>query len=114
MGPWRSIRYRLEEAVRASSAESLQYVGRTWKASPSEGYPTADQLDQERIVRTALSVASSAGGRYVLGTRLHCGVARDPSERRNGERMAVETSIPEKHFTTDRRAEAAAHTPRAA
>ena len=58
MGPWRSIRHRLEEAVRASSAESRQYVGRTWKASPSEGYPTAHQVEQDRIVRTALSVAS--------------------------------------------------------
>ena len=58
MGPWRSIRHRLEEAVRASSAESLRYVGRTWKASPSEGYPTAHQVEQDRIVRTALGVAS--------------------------------------------------------
>jgi len=58
MGPWRSIRHRLEEAVRGSSAENLQYVGRTWKASPSEGYPTAHQVEQDRIVRTALSVAS--------------------------------------------------------
>jgi 2-oxoglutarate dehydrogenase E1 component len=58
MGPWRSIRHRLEEAVRASSAESLHYVGRTWKASPSEGYPTAHQVEQDRIVRTALGVVS--------------------------------------------------------
>ena len=58
MGPWRSIRHRLEEAVRASSAESLRYLGRTWKASPSEGYPTAHQVEQDRIVRTALGVAS--------------------------------------------------------
>jgi 2-oxoglutarate dehydrogenase E1 component len=58
MGPWRSIRHRLEEAVRASSAESLRYLGRTWKASPSEGYPTAHQVEQDRIVRTALGVPS--------------------------------------------------------
>jgi 2-oxoglutarate dehydrogenase E1 component len=58
MGPWRSIRHRLEETVRASSAESLRYVGRTWKASPSEGYPTAHQVEQDRIVRTALGVTS--------------------------------------------------------
>jgi 2-oxoglutarate dehydrogenase complex dehydrogenase (E1) component-like enzyme len=58
MGPWRSIRHRLEETVRASSAESLEYVGRTWKASPSEGYPTAHQVEQDRIVRTALGVTS--------------------------------------------------------
>jgi 2-oxoglutarate dehydrogenase E1 component len=54
MGPWRSIRHRLEETVRRTTAESLQYVGRTWKASPSEGYPTAHQVEQDRIVRTAL------------------------------------------------------------
>ena len=41
-----------------SSAESLRYVGRTWKASPSEGYPTAHQVEQDRIVRTALGVTS--------------------------------------------------------
>jgi len=58
MGPWRSIRHRLEETVRASSAESLQYVGRTWKASPREGYPTAHQVEQDRIVRTALGASS--------------------------------------------------------
>jgi 2-oxoglutarate dehydrogenase E1 component len=54
MGPWRSIRHRLEETVRASTARGLHYVGRTWKASPSEGYPTAHQVEQDRIVRAAL------------------------------------------------------------
>jgi 2-oxoglutarate dehydrogenase E1 component len=54
MGPWRSIRHRLEETVRATSAGGLRYVGRTWKASPSEGYPTAHQREQDRIVRLAL------------------------------------------------------------
>jgi 2-oxoglutarate dehydrogenase E1 component len=54
MGPWRSIRHRLEEAARATSAGGVQYVGRTWKASPSEGYPTAHHREQDRIVRLAL------------------------------------------------------------
>jgi 2-oxoglutarate dehydrogenase E1 component len=54
MGPWRSIRHRLEETVRESTAEGVQYVGRTWKASPSEGYPTAHEREQDRIVRVAL------------------------------------------------------------
>ena len=57
MGPWRSIRHRLEQSVRAGSAELLEYVGRTWKASPSEGYPTAHQREQDRIVRNALGLA---------------------------------------------------------
>ncbi len=55
MGPWRSIRHRLDEAARASVAGGpVTYVGRTWKASPSEGYPTAHQREQDRIVRAAL------------------------------------------------------------
>ena len=57
MGPWRSIRHRLEETVRATPARSVHYVGRTWKASPSEGYPTAHHREQDRIVRESLGVA---------------------------------------------------------
>ena len=57
MGPWRSIRHRLEEAARSSAAEGVRYIGRTWKASPSEGYPTAHHREQDRIVRQALGVA---------------------------------------------------------
>jgi 2-oxoglutarate dehydrogenase complex dehydrogenase (E1) component-like enzyme len=53
MGPWRSIRHRLEEA---SAAVTLRYVGRPWRASPSEGYPTAHGIEQDRIARTALEV----------------------------------------------------------
>ena len=58
MGPWRSIRHRLDDAARAGSAvPSVTYVGRTWKASPSEGYPTAHQREQDRIVRAALGLS---------------------------------------------------------
>jgi 2-oxoglutarate dehydrogenase E1 component len=53
IGPWRSIRHRLEEAA---AGRPLRYVGRPWRASPSEGYPTAHLLEQDRIVRTALSL----------------------------------------------------------
>ena len=61
MGPWRSIRHRLDEAARSgSSVPTVTYVGRTWKASPSEGYPTAHQREQDRIVRVALG-AGHAG-----------------------------------------------------
>ena len=56
MGPWRSIRHRLEETARSSPAAGVRYVGRTWKASPSEGYPTAHHREQDRIVRQALGV----------------------------------------------------------
>ena len=60
MGAWRSIRHRLEEAAaHATSAARVQYVGRTWRASTSEGYPTLHQHEQDRIVRAALSVGAS-------------------------------------------------------
>jgi 2-oxoglutarate dehydrogenase E1 component len=55
MGAWRSIRHRLEEA-RPDQA-SLVYVGRPWRASPSEGYPTSHLREQDRIVREALSAS---------------------------------------------------------
>ncbi len=59
MGAWRSIRHRLDDAARASSAvPGVAYVGRPWRAAPSEGYPTAHQREQDRIVRAALGSAS--------------------------------------------------------
>jgi 2-oxoglutarate dehydrogenase E1 component len=55
MGAWRSIRHRLEEAAaHAPQVEEVGYVGRPWRASPSEGYPTLHQREQDRIVREAL------------------------------------------------------------
>jgi 2-oxoglutarate dehydrogenase E1 component len=53
MGPWRSIRHRLEEAT---GDLPVRFVGRPWRASPSEGYPTAHLIEQGRIVRDALTV----------------------------------------------------------
>jgi len=52
MGAWRTIRHRLE-----APGVPLSYVGRPWRASPSEGYPTAHLREQDRIVRTALGVS---------------------------------------------------------
>ncbi|MFY9579275.1 MAG: 2-oxoglutarate dehydrogenase E1 component [Gaiellaceae bacterium] len=49
MGAWRTIRHRLE-----APGVPLRYVGRPWRASPSEGYPTAHLVEQDRIVREAL------------------------------------------------------------
>ena len=55
MGAWRSLRHRLEEAsAHAPYVSRVQYVGRTWRASTSEGYPTLHQHEQDRIVREAL------------------------------------------------------------
>jgi 2-oxoglutarate dehydrogenase E1 component len=53
MGAWRAIRHRLEEA--RPEGVRLRYVGRPWRASPSEGYPTAHLKEQDRIAREALS-----------------------------------------------------------
>jgi 2-oxoglutarate dehydrogenase E1 component len=54
MGAFRAIRHRLEDALPEGVA--LRYVGRPWRASPSEGYPTAHLREQDRIVRAALGV----------------------------------------------------------
>ncbi|HSC73379.1 MAG TPA: 2-oxoglutarate dehydrogenase E1 component [Gaiellaceae bacterium] len=51
MGAWRTIRHRLE-----APGAPLSFVGRPWRASPSEGYPTAHLREQDRIVRAALCV----------------------------------------------------------
>jgi 2-oxoglutarate dehydrogenase E1 component len=52
MGPFRSIRHRLEESL--PQGVRLGYAGRPWRASTSEGYPTAHAVEQERFVRKAL------------------------------------------------------------
>jgi 2-oxoglutarate dehydrogenase E1 component len=54
MGAWRAIRHRLEETK--PEGVPLLYIGRPWRASPSEGYPTAHLREQDRIVRAALGV----------------------------------------------------------
>jgi 2-oxoglutarate dehydrogenase E1 component len=61
MGGYRSIRHRLEDALDEAVPHRvhLRYVGRSWRASPSEGYPTAHLVEQDRIVRDALGVAPS-------------------------------------------------------
>ena len=54
MGAWRSIRHRLEEAA---GGVPVRYVGRPWRASTAEGYPTAHAFEQDRILRAALERA---------------------------------------------------------
>jgi len=54
MGPFRSIRHRLEESLPRDVR--LAYAGRPWRASTSEAYPTAHLVEQERFVRKALGV----------------------------------------------------------
>ncbi|MEX1357634.1 MAG: hypothetical protein WD981_03320, partial [Gaiellaceae bacterium] len=55
MGAWRTIRHRLEEIA---GEVPVRYVGRPWRASPSEGYPTAHLVEQGRILREALALNS--------------------------------------------------------
>ncbi len=57
MGAWRAIRHRLEEAV---AGRPLRYVGRPWRASPSEGYPTSHARVQEQIVRDVLQAPEAS------------------------------------------------------
>ncbi len=53
MGAWRTIRHRLEEAA---GGVPVRFVGRPWRASTAEGYPTQHTLEQDRIARAVLSV----------------------------------------------------------
>jgi 2-oxoglutarate dehydrogenase E1 component len=57
MGAWRPIRHRLEEAV---AGRRLGYVGRPWRASPSEGYPTSHARVQDQIVHDVLQPAPAS------------------------------------------------------
>ena len=80
MGAWRAIRHRLEEAPPRAGVP-VRFVGRPWRASPSEGYPTAHLREQDRIVREALGVSASAaaGG---------CASTRSPRRRRGAPASA--------------------------
>jgi 2-oxoglutarate dehydrogenase E1 component len=59
MGAWRSIRHRLDDVARGTGrVGGVGFVGRPWRASPSEGYPTAHAREQDRIVREALGASA--------------------------------------------------------
>ncbi|MDQ2681051.1 MAG: multifunctional oxoglutarate decarboxylase/oxoglutarate dehydrogenase thiamine pyrophosphate-binding subunit/dihydrolipoyllysine-residue succinyltransferase subunit [Candidatus Eremiobacteraeota bacterium] len=53
MGARAHVRRRLLE--RKSDSMDIAYIGRAYRASPSEGYPGAHAVEQERIVTTALA-----------------------------------------------------------
>ena len=55
MVAWRTIRHRLEGA--APEGVPVRFIGRPWRASTAEGYPTAHLREQDRIVREALGSA---------------------------------------------------------
>jgi 2-oxoglutarate dehydrogenase E1 component len=52
MGAWSVMARRMPELV--PDGVEFMYVGRPQRSSPSEGYPAAHRLEQERIVLTAL------------------------------------------------------------
>ena len=54
MGARAHVRRRLMDGLPAHIGD-VGYVGRPYRASPSEGYPGAHAVEQERIVREALS-----------------------------------------------------------
>ncbi|MGI9020401.1 MAG: multifunctional oxoglutarate decarboxylase/oxoglutarate dehydrogenase thiamine pyrophosphate-binding subunit/dihydrolipoyllysine-residue succinyltransferase subunit [Solirubrobacterales bacterium] len=53
MGAYKVMHRRLPELL--GDGIEFRYVGRPQRASPSEGYPAAHRLEQERIVLTALA-----------------------------------------------------------
>ena len=53
MGARAHVRRRLIDTL-PSGLSQVAYIGRTWRASPSEGYGGAHAVEQERIVREAL------------------------------------------------------------
>jgi 2-oxoglutarate dehydrogenase E1 component len=53
MGARAHVRRRLVERL-PSGLMDIEYVGRPYRASPSEGYPGAHAVEQERIVQGAL------------------------------------------------------------
>jgi len=54
MGARAHVRRRLMDDLPKNIAD-IEYVGRPYRASPSEGYPGAHAVEQERIVTTALT-----------------------------------------------------------
>ena len=100
MGAWRSIRHRLDDAARGTGrVGGVGFVGRPWRASPSEGYPTAHAREQDRIVREPSACpprsrprqrARCAGPRRINRARAHSCVRRRqrPPERGDAEPRA--------------------------
>jgi 2-oxoglutarate decarboxylase len=56
MGARAHVRRRIVKRLPYGIAE-VEYVGRPYRASPSEGYGGAHAVEQERIVREALDVS---------------------------------------------------------
>ena len=57
MGARRFMFTRNREREIVPEGVKLDYVGRPYRASTGEGYPAAHQIEQERILREALTVS---------------------------------------------------------
>jgi 2-oxoglutarate dehydrogenase E1 component len=53
MGARAHVRRRLLE--RLAPGSEIEYIGRPYRSSPSEGYPGAHAVEQERILKAALT-----------------------------------------------------------
>ncbi|MBV8424068.1 MAG: 2-oxoglutarate dehydrogenase E1 component, partial [Candidatus Eremiobacteraeota bacterium] len=54
MGARAHVRRRLLERL-PKKFDDIEYIGRPYRSSPSEGYPGAHAAEQERIIKEALS-----------------------------------------------------------
>jgi 2-oxoglutarate decarboxylase len=59
MGARRFIFTRARERELMPENVKLDYIGRQYRASPGEGYPAAHRIEQDRILRKALTVTST-------------------------------------------------------
>ena len=56
MGARRFMFTRARERELVPEGVKLGYIGRPYRASPGEGYPAAHHIEQDRILREALTV----------------------------------------------------------
>ena len=63
MGARRFMFTRNRERELVPEGVKLDYIGRQYRASPGEGYPAAHRIEQDRIVREALTSSPAPGRR---------------------------------------------------
>jgi 2-oxoglutarate dehydrogenase E1 component len=54
MGARAYVRRRLVERLPEARFKDVEYLGRPYRSSPSEGYPGAHAVEQQRIIKAAL------------------------------------------------------------
>jgi 2-oxoglutarate dehydrogenase E1 component len=58
MGAWTYVQPRLRASI--GTVTTLKYVGRPERSSPAEGYKASHDVEQARIVKDALTFASTS------------------------------------------------------